>query len=126
MAEDEAGPPETEASTVTGPIAGPITATVLLPPRQSARTPVAAPIAPTSGSGGYSVQAGAFATQSSADRAAQRLAGAGTPQIVPLQRNGATLYRVVVGAFPDAAAAGEARARVIALGFTDARVVGAY
>jgi len=125
MAEDEAGPPEAEAAPARGPIKEPITATVLLPPRLTARTLAGEPVAASS-AGGYSVQAGAFATQSSADRAAARLAGAGTAQIVPLQRNGATLYRVVVGSFPDAAAASETRARVIAMGFADARVVGAY
>ena len=126
MTEDEAGPPETGPSPIAGPITGSITATVLPLPEPTARTPVAHRIALAGGGGGYSVQAGAFATQSSADRAAARLAGAGTAQILPLQRNGATLYRVVVGSFPDAAAAGEARARVVDLGFADARVVGAY
>ena len=122
MAEDEAGPPETTLA----PISQPITATVLPQPGPMRRTPVVdRPAAPSAG-GGYSVQAGAFATQSGADRAAARLASAGGAQIVPLQRNGATLYRVVVGSFPDPASADETRARVIAMGFADARVVGAY
>ncbi len=120
MAEEDAGPPETSPP----PIAQPITASVLPPPGQFTHTPVVD--RPSAASGGYSVQAGAFATQSSADRAAARLASAGSAQIVPLQRNGATLYRVVVGSFPDASAAGETRARVMAMGFTDARVIGAY
>jgi rare lipoprotein A len=120
MAEDEAGPPETAPSPATAPI----TATTLPPPEQAVRTPVAERVA-VAGGGGYSVQAGAFATQSSADRAAARLASAGGAQIVPLQRNGATLYRVVVGSFRDPAEASETRARVIAMGFSDARVVGA-
>ncbi len=120
MAEEDAGPPETSSP----PITQPITASVLPPPSQIARAPVTDRM--SAASGGYSVQAGAFATQSSADRAVARLAGAGSAQIVPLQRNGATLYRVVVGSFPDASAAGETRARVMAMGFTDARVVGAY
>jgi len=117
MAEDEAGPPE-------APAAQSITATALPPPEPAPRAPMT-PRA-TSYGGGYSVQAGAFATQSGADRAAARLASAGGAQIVPLQRNGATLYRVVVGSFPDPASADETRARVIAMGFTDALVVGAY
>jgi len=120
MAEEDAGPPETSPP----PITQPITASVLPPPEQMARTPVADRT--SAAGGGYSVQAGAFATQSSADRAVARLAGAGSAQIVPLQRNGATLYRVVVGSFPDASAAGETRARVMAMGFADARVIGAY
>jgi rare lipoprotein A len=117
MAEDEAGPPEAPP-----PVARAITATALPPP---APAPTSTHAIPTLAGGSYSVQAGAFATQSSADRAAARLAPAGGAQIVPLQRNGATLYRVVVGSFPDPAAAGETRTRVIALGFSDARVVGA-
>jgi rare lipoprotein A len=119
MAEDEAGPPEAPL-----PPERPITATSLPPPEPEPRTPMSARAAPIGG--GYSVQVGAFATQSGADRAAARLASAGGAQIVPLQRNGATLYRVVVGSFSDPAAAGETRARVIDMGFTDARVVGAY
>jgi len=122
MAEDEAGPPETPPS----PISSNITASVLPPPQSAMPKAPPLPSLIPAASGGYSVQAGAFATQSSADRAAARLAAAGGAQIVPLQRNGAVLYRVVVGAFPDAAAASETRARVIAMGFTDARVVGAY
>jgi len=123
MAEEDAGPPETSPT----PVAGPIVATILpAPTPTSFARPQMADRPPATTSGGYSVQAGAFATQSSADRAAARLAGAGSAQIVPLQRNGATLYRVVVGTFPDASAAGETRARVMAMGFADARVIGAY
>jgi rare lipoprotein A len=115
MAEDEAGPPE-------APAAQSITTSALPPPEPAPHAPMAMRGAPASG--GYSVQAGAFATQSGADRAAARLASAGGAQIVPLQRNGATLYRVVVGAFPDPTSADETRARVIAMGFADARVIG--
>ena len=126
----EAGPPEAAPR----PIAGPITTSMLPPPGAVSQPPAYSP-APqaqiqsqlrlaASGSG-YAVQAGAFATRSGADRAAARLAGAGSAQIVPLERNGAVLYRVVVGSFPDAISAGETRARVMAMGFADARVVGA-
>ena len=90
----EAGPPEIAASSAIPPI------TVSVPPSEAATAhhPVAARFA--AGHRRYSVQAGAFATQSSADRAAaQRLAGAGSAsRSMPLQRNGATLYRVVVEA----------------------------
>ena len=72
------------------------------------------------------VQAGAFASRPAADRAAARLAGAGIPSISPIERNGGTLYRVTVGGFPDADTAAEARARVIASGFADARVVSIF
>ena len=119
MAEDEAGPAETPA-----PAAQPITATALPPPEPAPYAPM--PMRTPLPGGVYAVQAGAFATQSGADRAAARLASAGGAQIVPLQRNGATLYRVVVGAFPDPKSAGETRDRVIAMGFGDARVVGGH
>ncbi len=124
MAEDEAGPPEIGPPPAASPIA-----TSALPPAQLASRPTPAAYSaprpyPTAG-GSYSVQAGAFATRSAADRAVARLASAGGVQVVPLERNGATLYKVVVGSFSDAAAAGETRARVVAMGFADARVVGA-
>ena len=124
-AEDEAGPAEASPPSIAGPIAGPITTSALPQPRQMATAYAAPPRAYPPAGGGFSVQAGAFATRSAADRAVARLSGAGGVQIVPMERNGATLYKVVVGSFSDASAAGETRARVIAMGFSDARVVGA-
>ena len=124
--DDEAGPPESAPP----PTAAPITSAPLPPPvysqdpGQSAAS-YAPPRAYAAAGGGFAVQAGAFATRSAADRAVARLSSAGGVQIVPLERNGAVLYKVVVGSFPDAATAGETRARVIAMGFADARVVGA-
>ena len=73
---------------------------------------------------GFSVQAGAFADRSNAERAAERLSGAGAAQIRPLERAGrAVLYRVVVGAWTQADDAASARARIAALGFSDATVI---
>jgi rare lipoprotein A len=85
-------------------------------------TPPPAPPA----SGGFAVQAGAFASRPAADRAAERLATAGQTSVLPIQRNGATLYRVTVGAFPDPGAAARARERVIDSGFSDAKVVQSF
>lgn len=72
--------------------------------------------------GGYVVQAGAYASRTAAERAATRLASAGTTAVKPLDRGGATLYRVLVGPWSDTQAATVAKGRVMALGFNDARV----
>jgi rare lipoprotein A len=82
------------------------------------------PPAPVASAHGYLVQVGAFSSRDTAGRIAQRLGGAGQTAITPIQRNGATLYRLTVGAYPDASTAAAARARVVAQGLTDARVVG--
>ncbi|MBI1407015.1 MAG: septal ring lytic transglycosylase RlpA family protein [Caulobacter sp.] len=85
------------------------------PVRQaSARAPVAA--------GGWSVQAGAFADRGNAEKAVNSLRDVGRAEIVPLQRGGQTLYRVVVGA-RSADEASSLRDAVAALGFPDARLV---
>ena len=66
-----------------------------------------------SGAGGM-VQAGAFSTRGAAERAAAKLASAGETRIDPVHRGSATLYRVIVVSD---------RARVVALGFADARAI---
>jgi rare lipoprotein A len=76
------------------------------------------------GSGGYAVQVGAYSSRETADRIAARLADAGSISIEPIQRHGAVLYKLKLGAFPDAQSAAAARARVAAAGLPDARVVG--
>ncbi len=53
--------------------------------------------------GSLYVQAGAFAKQQNADAAAAKLRGLGRVEIVPLERNGATLYRVRMPATADSA-----------------------
>ena len=74
--------------------------------------------------GPYAVQAGAYSRRESAERVAARLADTGGVSIQTIQRNGSTLYRVVVGSFSNAAAASDARVRIVASGFADARVIG--
>ena len=83
--------------------------------------PVAAP-PQASDQAGYVVQAGAFSTRAAAERAAGRLTSAGAASVRPVDRGGVTLYRVVVGPWTDKAAAADARGRVAALGFEDARL----
>jgi rare lipoprotein A len=69
------------------------------------------------------IQAGAFSDEQNAQRAVSQLASAGTATIEPIQRNGTTLYRVVLPAPADEAEAFALRDRVAGIGFTDARVV---
>jgi rare lipoprotein A len=60
------------------------------------------------------VQAGAFSTRQAAERVAARLASAGETRIDPVRRGSIMLYRVLVVSD---------RAKVVAMGFTDARAV---
>lgn len=83
----------------------------------------AAPPASPLARDGYVVQAGAFANRANAERVAAQL-GAGTA-IRPLDRNGVTLYRVVMTGYADAGAAEAARARAAAAGFPAARIIAA-
>jgi rare lipoprotein A len=89
----------------------------IVPPAQSAKASPA-----STGQGSYVVQAGAFSSRNAADRVAARLASAGSATVKPMDRNGATLYRVLVGPWDDSDSAISARSRVVALGFNDARV----
>lgn len=73
--------------------------------------------------GGRQLQAGAFARRANAERALIRLAPAGRADILPLKRGNQTLYRVVLAAPSDAAAAERLRARVAAIGFSEAQVI---
>jgi len=75
---------------------------------------------------GLRVQAGAFASQANAERAVAQLAAAGPAIIEPLQRDGLTLYRVVLPAPADETAAYALRDRVAQFGFVEARVVGSF
>jgi len=62
-----------------------------------------------SAAGGYTVQAGAFSSEATAQREAQRLSdamrGLESVRVVPITRNGKTLYAVHVGRYSTAAAA---------------------
>lgn len=75
---------------------------------------------------GLRIQAGAFSSQANAQRAVAQLSVAGTASIEPLQREGTTLYRVVLPAPADEAEAYALRDRVAEIGFSDARVVSAF
>ncbi len=65
------------------------------------------------------VQAGAFSRRENAETSARQLSG----RVIPQSRGLTTLYRVVLGPWPDQAAADRARADVARRGFADAAVV---
>jgi rare lipoprotein A len=87
--------------------------------------PALARAAPRQGAS-YEVQAGLFSARANAERAAAQIAAAGPAEIRPVESNGATLWRVVVGAIGDADEAAKVRRRVVESGFADARVVGPF
>ncbi|WP_430418460.1 septal ring lytic transglycosylase RlpA family protein [Phenylobacterium sp.] len=75
---------------------------------------------------GLRIQAAAFSSQVNAQRAVAQLSGAGAASIETIERDGMMLYRVVMPAPADEAAAYALRDRVAEIGFTDARVVRLY
>jgi rare lipoprotein A len=84
-----------------------------------------APPPPPAALAGYRVQAGAFQSRDTAERAAARLSDAGATSIQAVQHGGSTLYRVVVSGFADEEAAAQGLVQVLDAGFVGARVIGA-
>jgi rare lipoprotein A len=78
---------------------------------------------PEAQSGGFRIQAGAFADRARAEQAVEALSATGRAEIVPLERGGKTLFRVQVSGQGQA---GAARDRVAALGFADAKVIDSF
>ena len=78
---------------------------------------------PPAVAGTYQVVVGAFANLATAQNLVQQLAGFGQPGLVPIDRNGQTLYRVVVTGLANEAQAAMVQQRAISLGLTDARLV---
>ena len=76
-----------------------------------------------SASGPLRIQAGAFSSAVNAQRAVTQLAPAGVASIEAVQLDGMMLYRVVMPAPADEAAAYALRDRVAEIGFSEARVV---
>jgi rare lipoprotein A len=100
-----------------------ITATSLAP-LPGARPAMTAPTPHADGAGQtFRIQAGAFSDQDNARRAAAQLNASGTASIEPIERNGTTLYRVLLPGPTDEAEAYAVRDKVAAAGFADARVV---
>lgn len=71
----------------------------------------------------FRIQAGAFSNADNAQRAAAQLSTAGTATVEPIQRNGTTLYRVMLPGPADEAEAYALRDKVASYGFADARVM---
>lgn len=92
------------------------------PARSAADAARFAQSAPAAVASDFKIQVGAFADPDNADRAVAMLALTGRASIVPMTRNGTTLYRVVL----EAANQDEAEAlrqRVAQAGFGDAQVI---
>jgi rare lipoprotein A len=73
--------------------------------------------------GSYQLQAGVFASRLNAEALASRLGDVGASNVEPFERNGQTLYRVVVRGFTNPTAAAAARTQAAAMGAPDARVI---
>jgi rare lipoprotein A len=71
----------------------------------------------------WSVQAGAFANRDNAEKAVNSLRDVGKARIIPVRRDGGTLYRVVVAGKGGSDDAARARDTVATMGFPDAKLV---
>lgn len=111
-----------------------ITQTELAPPQDVSFEPAPPTVASASGAAigsasvlsAYQVQAGAFSNLANAERVATQLAEAGIVEILPLERNGATLYRVLVRDIAGEAEAGAVRDKVVQIGLIDARIINPF
>lgn len=86
------------------------------------REPASRPATPQAAN--YEVQAGTFAERGAAERAADLIGDAGVAELRPVERNGATVWRVVVVSIPGASRAAQVRDQVAAYGLPDAKVFG--
>ena len=110
----EALPPITGSAISSNPIGAPLASAIA--PAQGVSTA-------SLGSSALRVQVGAFSSEVNAQMAVRQLAAAGRATIEPLERDGMTLYRVVLAAPADEPGAYALRDRVAEIGFADARVV---
>jgi rare lipoprotein A len=81
---------------------------------------------PSAATASFRVQAGAFSEEARARRAAAQLAAVGPAVVEPVEREGTTLWRVLLPAPQDELQAWNLRQRVAEAGFADARVVGPF
>jgi len=89
--------------------------------RPTPDSPPTTPIPAVSEAATYWVQAGAFSDRRAAKRIADRLGERASVQ--DIRSDGRSLFRVIVGPWPDANAAEQARQAVIARGFGDALLI---
>lgn len=85
--------------------------------------PSYAAAAATAFSPGLYVQVATMSSQGRADAVIDTLGGGGPVFVRPVDISGRTLYRVMVGPWPGAGEADEARRAIARLGFEDARIV---
>jgi cell division protein FtsN len=96
---------------------------------EAAAEPVAAPLAEqpvqlaATPANVWRVQAGAFSDRANAERVATQLADTGVVVIQPIERNGLTLYRVMVRDIPGESEAGLIRDKVVQIGLADAQIL---
>jgi rare lipoprotein A len=107
-----------QAAFTAAPVAAPP------PPPPPMDTAPSAP--PSAATASFRVQAGAFSEEARARRAAAQLAAVGPAVVEPVEREGTTLWRVLLPAPQDELQAWNLRQRVAEAGFADARVVGPF
>jgi rare lipoprotein A len=101
----------------------------LVPPPEPVSVATLAPLPPAAQSPAaarepaFRIQAGAFSDEANARRAADQLSAEGVATVEPFQKDGMTLYRVLLPGPSDEAEAYALRDKVAQIGFTDARVV---
>lgn len=86
-------------------------------------TPVQLASAASAPTFAYRVQAGAFSDRANAERVATQLAETGVVEIQPVERNGLTLYRVMVRDIAGETEASVVRDKVVQIGLVDARIL---
>ncbi len=69
------------------------------------------------------IQAGAFGVKENAYNAASKLSHVGPANVIPVEVNSKTIYRVRVGPFTDLADASDALSKVMSLGHNDAKII---
>ena len=74
----------------------------------------------------YRVQAGAFSDRANAERVATQLAETGVVEIQPVERDGMTLYRVMIRDIAGETEAGAVRDKVVQIGLVDARILSPF
>lgn len=94
--------PQAEQVNIHANAIAPITMAINAPTQAPQRA--SAPVQVASNEGTTFVQVGAFASRENAERAIRQSREIGSAKIVPLQANGASLYRVVIGPFDNNAA----------------------
>jgi rare lipoprotein A len=115
---------QTELAPLEAPVeaAPPVVETAAVEPAAQPVAEAPAPMAAAS-TPAYRVQAGAFSDRANAERVATQLADAGVVEIQPMERDGVTLYRVMVRDIVGESEAGVVRDKVVQIGLADARIL---